>query len=127
MKKESVVTDKAPPAIGPYSQAIIIGDMIFCSGQLGIDPSTRHLVKGVTEQADQALRNLAEVLKAAGSSLGDVVKITVYLASITDFKDVNEVYAKHFAEPYPARAAFAVKDLPLGGLVEIEAIAVKQA
>jgi len=114
----------APPAVGPYSQGIRAGNLIFCAGQLGLDPETKTLVEGVQAQTRRALQNLSAVLAAEGSSLKDVVKATVFLANIADFKAMNEVYAEFFEEPYPARAALAVKDLPLGGVVEIEVIAV---
>jgi 2-iminobutanoate/2-iminopropanoate deaminase len=126
MEKQRIHTTQAPNAVGPYSQAVQAGDFIFCSGQVGLDPETGALVEGdVQTQVRQVLTNLKHVLEAAGSSLDKAVKATVYLADINDFKAMNEVYASFFTEPYPARSAFAVKDLPVGALVEIEVIATK--
>jgi 2-iminobutanoate/2-iminopropanoate deaminase len=126
MEKQRIHTTQAPNAVGPYSQAVQAGDFIFCSGQVGLDPETGALVEGdVQAQVRQVLTNLKHVLEAAGSSLDKAVKATVYLADINDFKAMNEVYASFFTEPYPARSAFAVKDLPVGALVEIEVIATK--
>ena len=122
--KEIVSTDRAPAAIGPYSQGISVGGFIFCSGQLGLDPATGDLVPGGVEaQAERALRNLTAVLDAAGATMADVVKTTIFLADIADFAAVNAVYARHMADPPPARSTFAVGALPKGGLIEIEAIA----
>ncbi|MBN1885957.1 MAG: hypothetical protein JW876_10605 [Candidatus Krumholzibacteriota bacterium] len=121
--KEIIATDTAPGAVGPYSQATRSGDLVFCSGQIGIDPVTGALAEGVEAQAERVLENLAAVLDAAGATLDDVLKTTVYLASIEDFKTVNGVYARFFTKNQPARAAFAVNALPLGALVEIEAVA----
>jgi 2-iminobutanoate/2-iminopropanoate deaminase len=124
MIRHAVTTSGAPAAIGPYSQGIVSGDLIFCSGQLGLDPATGDLVEGGVEaQTERALRNLASVLDAAGASIADVVKTTVFLADIDDFAAVNAVYARHMPDPAPARSTFAVGALPKGGLVEIEAIA----
>jgi 2-iminobutanoate/2-iminopropanoate deaminase len=124
MTRHAVTTSGAPAAIGPYSQGIVSGDLIFCSGQLGLDPATGDLVEGGVEaQTERALRNLASVLDAAGASIADVVKTTVFLADIHDFAAVNAVYARHMPDPAPARSTFAVGALPKGGLVEIEAIA----
>jgi 2-iminobutanoate/2-iminopropanoate deaminase len=123
MTRHAVSTSGAPAAIGPYSQGIASGDLVFCSGQLGLDPATGELVEGVEAQAERALRNLAAVLDAGGCSWGDVVKTTIYLASIGDFGAVNGVYARFMADPPPARSTFAVGALPKGGLIEIEAIA----
>lgn len=113
----------APAAVGPYSQGVLGRELVFLSGQLGIDPATQEMASGVRAQADQALKNVEAVLATRGLSLEDVVKTTVYLADIADFAAVNEVYAAHFAEPFPARSAFQVGALPLGGLVEVEVIA----
>ena len=125
MSKEILVTDAAPAAIGPYSQGTIAsGRMIFVSGQLGIDPATGQLAAGVEAQARRSLTNLQNVLQAAGATMKDVVKTTVLLHTIDDYKAVNAVYAGFFAESPPARAAFGGLDLPLGGLVEIECIAI---
>ena len=123
MTRQAISTSSAPAAIGPYSQAIASGDLVFCSGQLGLDPSTGEMAEGVEAQAERALRNLAAVLDAAGCSWSDVVKTTVYLADINDFGAVNGVYARFMADPPPARSTFAVGDLPKGGRVEIDAIA----
>ena len=121
--REAISTDAAPAAAGPYSQAIRAGDLVFTAGQLGIDPAGGELAAGVSGQAERALRNLEAILAAAGSGLDRLVKVTVYLADIGDWPAVNEVYAAILPEPYPARSAFAVKDLPKGALVEIEAVA----
>ncbi len=124
MTRQAVSTNGAPAAIGPYSQGIASGDLVFCSGQLGLDPSTGEMVEGGVEaQAERALRNLGAVLDAAGVGMNDVVKTTLFLASMDDFAAVNAVYAKFMPEPPPARSTFAVSALPKGGLIEIEAIA----
>jgi len=120
-----VATDKAPAAVGPYSQAIRAGDFVFTAGQLGLNPATGKLVEGGIEaQTRQALTNLSAVLEAAGASLAQVVKTTVFLHDIGDFKAMNGVYAQFFAANPPARSAVQVAALPLSGLVEIEAVAV---
>ena len=120
-----VSTDNAPAAIGPYSQAIAAGGLLFCSGQLGLDPATKAMVPGgVQEQTRQALKNLRAVLEAGGSSLAAVVKATVYLADMDDFKAVNAIYAESFASNPPARVAIEVSRMPLDARVEIDAIAV---
>ena len=122
--KKVLSTSKAPAAIGPYSQAIQVGNLVFASGQIPIDPATGNFVAGgVKEQARQSLTNVKAILEEAGLSLDNVVKTTVFLADMNDFADVNAVYAEFFAEPYPARSAVAVKTLPKGALVEIEVIA----
>lgn len=124
MTRHAVSTSGAPSAIGPYSQGIVSGDLVFCSGQLGLDPATGDLVEGGVEaQTERALRNLTSVLDAAGASMADVVKTTIFLADIGDFAAVNAVYARHMPDPAPARSTFAVGALPKGGLIEIEAIA----
>jgi 2-iminobutanoate/2-iminopropanoate deaminase len=123
MTRQSISTGGAPGAIGPYSQAIRSGDMVFCSGQLGLDPTTGELVEGVEAQADRALRNLQSVLDAAGLGFDDVVKTSIFLADIGDFAAVNAVYARFMPDPPPARSTFQVAALPKGGLIEIEAIA----
>jgi 2-iminobutanoate/2-iminopropanoate deaminase len=123
--KQAIVTNDAPEAIGPYSQAIRFGDMLFLSGQIPIDPATKKLVQGdITTQTERVIKNLDAVLKAAGASLADVVKTTIFLIDLRNWSDVNAVYSKHFAAPYPARATVQVAALPLGAQVEIEAIAV---
>ena len=122
----AIHTANAPAAIGPYSQAICAGNTIYVSGQLPIDPSTGVFVgEDIAAQTRQSLTNLKNILNEAGADLCDVVKTTVYLANITDFAAMNEVYATFFSAPYPARAAFEVACLPKNALVEIECIAVK--
>ena len=125
MTREAVRTDAAPGAIGPYSQAIAAGGLVFCSGQVGLDPATGELADGLEAQAERALRNLSGVLDAAGCTWADVVKTTVFLADIGDFSAVNEIYGRHMADPPPARSTFAVGALPRGARIEIEAIAVR--
>ena len=121
-----VATKKAPSAIGPYSQAIDIGDMVFTSGQIALKPDGVLIEGGIEEQTKQVLTNLGEVLKEAGSSLQNVVKTTIFLANMNDFAKVNEIYAEFFGSHKPARSTVAVKTLPLNVLVEIEAIALKK-
>jgi 2-iminobutanoate/2-iminopropanoate deaminase len=122
--REVISTDAAPAAAGPYSQAIRAGELVFTAGQLGIDPATGELMgDDVQVQADRALANLRAILEAAGSGLDRLVKVTVYLADIADWPAVNEVYAREVPQPFPARSAFAVRDLPKGARVEIEAVA----
>ena len=122
--REAISTERAPAAVGPYSQAIRAGDLVFTAGQLGIDVETGELVgDGVAEQAERALGNVGAILAAAGSDLARLVKVTVFLADIEDWAAVNEVYERMVPEPYPARSAFAVKALPRGARVEIEAVA----
>lgn len=124
MQPAPVHSANAPAAIGPYSQAQRLGDVLYCSGQIALDPKTMQMVGSTAaEQAEQVLKNLAAVLEAGGSSLGRVVKTTIYLASMDDFAAVNEVYGRHFGEHKPARATIAVKTLPKNGLVEIDCIA----
>ena len=125
--REPIHTDAAPAAAGAYSQAIRTGDLVFTAGQLGIDPATGQLAEGVEAQAEQALRNLAGILEAAGSGLDRLVKVTVFLADIADWPALNEAYTRVVPEPFPARSAFAVRALPLGALVEIEAVAAVSA
>jgi 2-iminobutanoate/2-iminopropanoate deaminase len=124
MKKKVIQTDKAPKAIGPYSQAIRTDSMVFSAGQIGLDPATMELVSGgVEEQTRQVLTNLRSVLEAAGSSLAHVIKTTVFLQDMSDFPKMNAIYAEYFGENPPARSTIAVTALPKGGLVEIEAVA----
>jgi len=124
MKKKVIHTDKAPKAIGPYSQAIRTDTMVYTAGQIGIDPVTGELVAGnVEEQTRQALTNIRNVLEAAGSAIEQVVKTTVFLKDMGDFLKMNAVYAEIFGENPPARSTIAVAGLPKGGLVEIEAVA----
>lgn len=125
MTRRAVSTSAAPPAAGPYSQAIATDDLVFCAGQLGADPTTGELADGVEAQAERALRNLEAVLDAAGCTLADVVKTTCFLADINDFDAFNAVYARFMSDPAPARSTFQVAALPKGGRVEIEAIAAR--
>ncbi|MFM9278279.1 RidA family protein [Paenibacillus jiagnxiensis] len=120
-----VSTEKAPGAIGPYSQAMQAGGFIFTSGQLGLDPATGEFGKDVEEQARLSLSNVKAILEEAGSSMGQIVKTTVFLKDMNDFARVNEVYSSFFEQPYPARSAVEVARLPKDALVEIEAIALK--
>lgn len=122
---QPVATEKAPGAVGPYSQGMDTGTLVFASGQLPLHPETRTMPADIGEQAAQSLENLKAVLEAAGSGLGKVVKTSVFLADLSDFAAVNEVYAKYFSPPFPARSCFQVAALPLGARVEIEAIALK--
>ncbi len=122
---KSVATNNAPQAIGPYSQAIITGNLVFCSGQIPLDPATMEIVgESITEQTKRVFQNLSGLLEAAGSNLGQVVKTTVYLKDMSDFAAMNEEYARHFGDHRPARAAVEVARLPKDVLVEIDAIAV---
>lgn len=124
--KKVIATTNAPAAIGPYSQAVQAGNMLFASGQLGIDPSSGNFVEGgVKEQTAQAFKNVHAILAEAGFTIDQVVKTTVYLADMGDFAAMNEVYASQFEGAFPARSAVAVKTLPKNGLVEVEVIAVK--
>lgn len=119
-------TDKAPAAIGPYSQAIEVNGMVFASGQIPLDPTTGNVVEGgIKEQTHQALTNAKAIMEAARLSLANVVKTTVFMADMADFAAMNEVYSTFFTEPYPARSAVAVKALPKGVLVEVECIAAR--
>jgi len=119
-----ISTKKAPAAIGPYSQAIQVGNLVYTSGQIPIDPATGAFVEGgIKEQTRQSLCNVRAILEEAGLTLANVVKTTVFMADMSDFADMNDVYAEFFTEPYPARSAVAVKTLPKGALVEIEVVA----
>jgi 2-iminobutanoate/2-iminopropanoate deaminase len=119
-----ISTKKAPAAIGPYSQAIQVGNLIYTSGQIPIDPTTGNIVEGgIKEQTRQSLTNIQAILEEAGLTMGNVVKTIVFMADMADFADMNSVYAEFFSEPYPARSAVAVKSLPKGALVEIEVVA----
>ena len=119
-----ISTKKAPAAIGPYSQAIQVGNLVYTSGQIPIDPATGVFAEGcIKEQTRQSLTNVKAILEEAGLTMGNVVKTTVFMADMADFADMNSVYAEFFAEPYPARSAVAVKTLPKGALVEIEVVA----
>lgn len=123
MANEIISTQKAPGAIGPYSQAVRAGDMLFTSGQLGLNPETGVLAEGVRAQADQALKNLGAILHEAGLDYKNVIKTVVFIKNMADFKTVNEVYAQYFTANYPARSCVEVAALPMGGLVEVECVA----
>ena len=120
--KEAIATKNAPAAIGPYSQAIRTDGLIFCSGQLPIDPATGKMPEDIKEQTRQSLANVKAILAEEGLDINNVVKTTVLLADMSLFAEMNEVYGETFSQPYPARSAFAVKALPMGALVEIEVI-----
>jgi 2-iminobutanoate/2-iminopropanoate deaminase len=124
--KKIISTSKSPAAVGPYSQAVEINGTLYVSGQIPINPDTGKLVEGdITVQAEQVFKNIAAILDSAGYSFSDVVKSTCLLSSMADFKAMNEVYGRYYRENQPARASFAVKELPLGALIEIETIAIK--
>lgn len=123
MPKEIIATPHAPAALGPYSQGIKVGNLVFTAGQLGLDPTTGKLVGGLEAQTEQALQNLAAILEAAGSRLENVIKTTCFLADINDFKAFNAVYARFFASNPPARSTVQAGALPAGGRVEIEVVA----
>lgn len=124
--KKVINTKNAPAAIGPYSQAVLMGNMLYASGQLGLDPATGNFVPGgVTEQTEQVFKNIRAILEEAGLTIANVVKTTCFLADMSDFAAMNAVYEKQFAGDFPARSAVAVKTLPKNGLVEIEIIAIK--
>ena len=125
--KKIIATKNAPAAIGPYNQAVKVGNMLFASGQLGLNPETGDFAEGgIKEQTEQAFRNVKAILAEAGMTIDNVVKTTVFLADMADFAAMNEVYASQFEGTFPARSAVAVKTLPKNGLVEIEVIAVKE-
>lgn len=124
--KRIINTPDAPAAIGPYSQAVEAGGMLFISGQIPLDPKTMKLVEGgIQEQTEQVLKNIGAILNAAGYTFKDVVKSTCLLSDMANFKAMNEVYARYYSEDAPARAAYAVKDLPMGAMIEIETIAAR--
>lgn len=123
--KTVISTDKAPAAIGPYSQAIEVNGMVYTSGVIPVVPATGEIPEGAEAQAEQAIGNLAELLKAAGTSVDNVVKTTVFIKNMDDFGKINEIYAKFFTEPYPSRSCVEVARLPKDVLIEIEAIATK--
>ena len=125
MKKQIISAQSAPAALGPYSHAVLAGDTLYISGQLGLDPATGTLPESVTEQAEQSLKNLGAILEAAGMSYADVVKTTVFLSDMNDFAAINEVYARFFASDCPARSCVQAAALPKGAKFEAEAIAVK--
>lgn len=122
MKKEIIQTEKAPAAIGTYSQAVKVGKTVYLSGQIGLDPVSMELANSVNSQLKQMFLNLRAVTEAAGGSLGDVVKLNIYLTDLSNFALVNEVMAEYFQQPYPARAAVGVSQLPRGALVEADGI-----
>lgn len=124
MKKEIITAQNAPAAVGPYSHAVKMGDIVMTSGQLGLIPESGELPEGVEAQAEQALKNLQAVLAAAGCTMADVVKTVVFLADMNDFAKVNAIYAKYFTSEEPARSCVQVAKLPKGGLVEMEAVAI---
>lgn len=127
MPRQPVTSTNAPRAIGPYSLAVWTGNLLYCSGQTPIDPATGHLVTGgISEQTQQAFNNLEAVLKDAGLTMDDVIKVNVYLTSMSNFAGMNAVYATRFYAPYPARSTVAVAELPLNALIEIELIAEKR-
>ena len=123
MAKEIIATNNAPGAVGPYVQAVKVNGMVYCSGQLGINPAEGKLAEGVEAQAHFSMKNLGAVLQKAGSGYGKIVKTSIFLADMGDFAVVNEVYKSYFDGEYPARSCVQVAKLPLGGLVEIECIA----
>ena len=119
-----VYTSNAPDAIGPYSQAMVVGNLVFTSGQIAIDPADGQIkAETITEQTEQVCKNLCAVLEAAGTSINNVVKTSVFIQNMDDFATINEIYAKYFTEPYPARSCVEVAKLPKGVLLEVEAIA----
>ncbi len=127
MEAVSVSTDRAPAAIGPYSQAVVFGDLVFTSGQIALDPNTGQMVgDDIVQQTQQVMQNLAAVLEAAGASLDTVIRTTVYLASLSDFAAMNEVYSRFFGNNRPARSTVQAAALPRGALVEIDAIAYRR-
>ena len=123
MSHQIIHTDKAPAAVGPYSQAIRVGNLVYTAGQIGLDPSSGTLQEGIEAQTHQVLSNLRAVLEAAGASLSTVVKTTIYLLDMADFALVNQIYGAYVSDAPPARSTVAVASLPLGALVEIEAVA----
>jgi len=126
--KRAITSDRAPKAIGPYSQAVAFGNLLFCAGQIPLDPKTGEISgTGVAAQTEQVIENIKAVLAVNSMTLTDVVKTTVFLTTMDDFTMMNEVYARHFNEPFPARSTIAVADLPRGAKVEIEVTAAKVA
>lgn len=123
--KNVIKTDKAPAAIGPYSQAIEVNGMVYTSGVIPVDPATENIPEGSVAQADQAFKNMSNLLEAAGTSMANVVKTTVFIKEMNDFAAINEVYAKYFPEPYPSRSCVEVARLPKDVMLEIEVIATK--
>ena len=126
MEKKVIVSQSAPKAVGPYSQAVMANNMFFASGQLGLDPATGQMVYGgIKEQAQQVLKNITALLTVAELTIQNVVQVQIFLADMADFAQVNEVYKTFFSEPYPARSTFQVAALPLGARVEIQVVAMK--
>lgn len=125
MKKSTIITGKAPQAIGPYSQAVAVGEFLYASGQIPLSAEGTMVPGGVPEQTEQCLRNVREVLSASGLTMKDVVKTTVFMTDLGQFAAMNEVYGKHFVSPYPARSTVQVAALPKGAAVEIEVVAVR--
>ena len=123
MAKEIIATTNAPGAVGPYVQAVKVNGMVYCSGQLGIDPAVGKMPEGVEAQAHCSMKNMGAILKEAGSDYSKIVKTTIFLADMNDFAKVNEIYKSYFGEEYPARSCVQVAKLPLGGPVEVECIA----
>ena len=121
---KSITTEKAPAAVGPYSQAVVAGNLVFVSGQIPVDPATGNIPEDIVDQARQALTNLGEVLRASGSGLDKAVKVTVFITDISAFRKVNEVYAEFFKEPCPSRSCVEVSKLPKGVKIEIDAIGI---
>lgn len=124
MKRKIIATPAAPAAIGPYSQAVAVGNAVYLSGQIGLDPATMQMVEGIDAQIIQVFENLKAVCEAAGGTLNDAVRVTIYLTDLTHFAKVNEAMARYFDAPYPARAAVGVKALPRDALVEADAVLV---
>jgi reactive intermediate/imine deaminase len=124
MSRKIISTPKAPAAIGPYSQAVKVGNTVYCSGQIGLDAESGQLVEGFEAQAIRVFENLKAVAEAAGGTLPQTVRVTIYLIDLSNFAKINEIMTRYFAEPYPARAAVGVKELPKGALVEADAILV---
>jgi len=125
--KKVIATSEAPKAVGPYSQAVAVGNFLFCAGQIPLDPATGELIEGdVADQADRVLQNVAGVLRANGMTFANVVKSTVFMVDLGKFADMNAVYSKYFSEPFPARSTIQVAALPKGSQVEIEVIAVAE-
>ncbi|WP_227815717.1 RidA family protein [Nitrogeniibacter aestuarii] len=124
MSKQIIATDKAPAAIGTYSQAVRAGNTVYLSGQIGLDPTSMEMVDGFEAQTQRVFTNLKAVAEAAGGSLADTVKLNIYLTDLSNFAKVNEIMATFFEQPYPARAAVGVKELPKGALVEADAVLV---
>jgi len=125
MARQIIVTDKAPAAIGTYSQAVKAGGAVYCSGQIGLDPVSMQLAGGFEAQTVRVFENLKAVAEASGAALDDAVKVTIYLTDLANFAKVNEIMARYFSEPYPARAVVGAKELPRGALVEADAVLVK--